>query len=611
MPEVCQICTVTTPRVPSALRATVFFLLAAPGLALVSCSTPATRPHAPTGPPPAPEKVESLPDARGVATEHFYRGKEFALSGDAACARIEFDRSLEYFREHSRPDDPDDLNFAQQLWESVSLYRTVTEGPNDQEERPPAEETPDNLIAIAPAPTPEEVEKVKAEVPAVPAAAAFDIPVVVNESVLKAIAFYQFRTPQAFAGAVKRSGRYLPLMRRILAEQGLPQDLVYVAMVESAFKPTAHSRKGAHGFWQFIEGTGKRYGLKTTKAIEERSDPVKSTHAAAAYFKELYEMFGDWHLAMAGYDAGEGKILKGLQRTGARDYWELVASNFLHRETRDYVPFVLAAALIARDPARYGFDVVPDPQLDFEIVNLDKPIDLARAAEKMGISLEDLRLLNGELRSRLTPAGVSYPLRIPPGTGEVLRAALSSLPAASAAHERRVTVRKGDTLPKLAARYRVSVADLADWNDLPQNARLRPRSALTLPPAVKTVASRVSSRGASGKIRALPTPAAAVREAASIGLPDGSRAASPPSSPTRVDIPAEGFAKVSSAGKTRSQGKARRAAAAYTVRRGDTLYRIATHFGVTVDAIQKENRLGFQDPLKIGRRLTIPRASGR
>ena len=141
-----------------------------------------------------------------------------------------------------------------------------------------------------------------------------------------------------------------------------------MAMIESAFKSNAHSRARAHGFWQFIDGTASRYGLRTTRYVDERSDPEKSTRAAARYLRDLYEMFGDWYLAMAAYDAGEGKILKGLQRLGATDYWQLAPGAFFRRETQDYVPFVIAAALISRDPASYGFDVVPDPPLRFDVV---------------------------------------------------------------------------------------------------------------------------------------------------------------------------------------------------------------------------------------------------
>src|SRR5262249_14934722 len=152
-----------------------------------------------------------------------------------------------------------------------------------------------------------------------------------------------------------------------------------------------------------------------------------------------YEMFGDWHLAMAAYDAGEGKILRGLQRTGARDYWELSAGTHLHRETRDYVPFILATALIAKDPTRYGFDVVPDPPLAWDTVRLKKPVDLGRVAQTIGVSTADLQLLNSELKTRSTPHGVGdYGLRVPPGSAPRLASRVASLPAAPDVTEKRV-----------------------------------------------------------------------------------------------------------------------------------------------------------------------------
>ncbi len=271
-------------------------------------------------------------------------------------------------------------------------------------------------------------------------------------------------------------------MRGILREEGLPEDLVYVAMVESAFKYQAHSRAAAHGFWQFIDGTGRRYGLHRTRAYDERSDPVKSTRAAAAYFRDLYEMFGDWHLAMAAYDAGEGKILKSLQRTGARDFWGLTQGSTLRRETRDYVPFVLATALIAKDPARFGFDVVPDPPLAWDAVTVKKPVDLARVAEVVGATLPDLQLLNSELKTRSTPHGLrSYDLRVPRGTAALVAARLPGFPAAPEVAEKRIIVRKGETLHRVAARAHVSVAELCDWNDLPRTARLRKGMVLVVP----------------------------------------------------------------------------------------------------------------------------------
>jgi membrane-bound lytic murein transglycosylase D len=566
--------------------------------------------------------------AQTIATDHFYKGKSLALSGDADCARAELDEALESFRLAARPGNAEDLAFADQLYESVRLYRELDPR---LPERPPAEDTHDSLVAAAPASSPEEVETVKRELGSNVEADAFDIPVTVNDRVLRAIAFYQFRTPQLFAGALQRSGRYLPTMRALLKEQGLPQDLVYVAMVESAFKSRAHSRKAAHGFWQFIDGTGRRYGLKHTRYVDERSDVVKSTLAAAAYFKDLYEMFGDWHLAMAAYDTGEGRILRGLQRTGARDYWDLASSSVLLQETRDYVPFVLAAALISKNPQRYGFDVVPDAPLAFDVVRVTKPVDLSKVAVAAGASLDELWDLNGELKTRVTPRGFAeYPLRVPAGSADVLAAKLASLPIAPDVQERRIRTKKGDTVARVAHRYGVSVAELCEWNDITKRTRLRAGTTLVL--AAKEPAPKKTRGGepaavlaeagekrpaARGEIRALPTPSSAVTSAQDIqnvaSLPQPSAAAVLPALPPRVDIPREGFVedppqRVASAATTSTS--AAPAAPEYkkivhTVKAGETLYRIAQKYGLTVDAIRRQNRLGRRTLVAAGRRLTL------
>ena len=577
--------------------------------AFAGCTT-APQAAAPSAAAPLPAVPESQA-ARDAASEHFYRGKALALAGEADCARVEFQEALETFRIASRPGDEDDLAFAGELWESVRRYEPLTDrsGPA---ERPPAEDPRDSLVATAPASTPEEVEVAKREVAEVAGKAplTFDIPVVLNEPVLRAVAFYQFRTPQAFAGALKRSGRYMDLMRGILKDEGLPQDLVYVAMVESAFKHSAHSRAAAHGFWQFISGTGRRYGLKKTRALDERSDPVKSTRAAARYFRDLYEMFGDWHLAMAAYDAGEGKVLIGLQRTGARDYWELRSGDVrLHRETRDYVPYVLAAAIISKDPARFGFDVVPDPPMSWETVRVTKPVDLARAARAGGASLEELRVLNSELTTRFTPYGVgAYDLRVPPGAAAPLRARLGSLPTAPDIAEKRIVVRKGDTLQKVAARAGVSVAELRDFNDLPGNAKLKKGSVLVVPTrsSVKPAAGSAPEREAAsiaprpqGEIRALPTTASRITQASDVGPLASSASPAPPAaaSANRVDIPAEGFVD--------EPARSVRKPVKYTVQPGDTLYRIAAKFGTSVNALLRANGMDRADVLRAGQRLTV------
>jgi membrane-bound lytic murein transglycosylase D len=329
---------------------------------------------------------------------------------------------------------------------------------------------------------------------------------------------------------------------------------------------------------------------------------------------------------MAANNAGEGRVLRGLQRTGARDYWELREAHALHRETRDYVPFFIASALIAKDPARFGFDVVPDPPLEFDVVEVPRPVALARVAREIGTAVETLRTLNGELRRPSTPHGVTrYPLRVPKGAGPILEARLESIPAAPEVRERRLKVRKGETLARFAKRNRVSIAELREANRLRPNAKLRAGQLLVVPtrfePSHTPPADLAEAADAPvlpemerGEVRALPTPSAAVVDAAALGadLPGVSVAPLPAAPlPSRVEIPRDGFEPEHVAPRPSGSGSAARTKSAalrtrHTVRRGETLFRIATHYGVSVDALRRANRIGRGHVIRPGQKLAVP-----
>ena len=215
-----------------------------------------------------------------------------------------------------------------------------------------------------------------------------DLPVELNEPVLSCIDLYQGRLRPWFETALSRGQQYLPHIREVFAEEGIPQDLAYVALVESAFKTTAYSRAKAKGVWQFISATGKRYGLAVDWWVDERSDPEKATRAAARYLKDLYALFGDWNLALAGYNAGEGKVLRAIRRYKTDDFWELRKTRGLRRETKNYVPLIHAAVVLAKAPERYGFTVTPDEPPDFERVPIEGAIDLRVIAECAGEPVE-------------------------------------------------------------------------------------------------------------------------------------------------------------------------------------------------------------------------------
>jgi membrane-bound lytic murein transglycosylase D len=314
------------------------------------------------------------------------------------------------------------------------------------------------------------------------AEATYDLPIVLNSRVLSIIEMFQDRRHDWFQDALDRSGRYAPFFREVFREEGLPEDLIYLAMVESAFKPRAVSRAGARGLWQFIRGTGRLYGLEQDFWVDDRFDPEKSTLAAARHLKDLYEDFDDWYLVMAAYNSGSGRVERAMRRAGSRDFWTLAKKRYLPRETRSYVPLILAAIVIAKNPEAYGFTPSTAVPLEHDVVRLDYPVDLETAAKAAGASVDDLKLLNPELRRWVTPMDRSdYPLRVPKGSSSAFSEAIAAIPEDERVQFGTHVVRRGDSLSQIARRYGASLQALFAANRLTTRSVIHPGQVLTVP----------------------------------------------------------------------------------------------------------------------------------
>jgi len=325
-----------------------------------------------------------------------------------------------------------------------------------------------------------------------------DLPLIVNDEVLMFLNFFQ--TPKGrdiVENGLRRSGKYRDMISRVLREEGLPQDLIYLAQAESAFQPLALSRAGARGIWQFVAYRGQQYGLRRTWWIDERQDPEKATRAAAQHLRDLYGLFGDWYLAMAAYNCGPGNVQKGIERTGYADFWELYKRNVLPRETKNYVPIIIALTLIAKDAAHYSIQADPEAPVSTDIVKPGRPIDLRLVAETIDVDLETLRLLNPSLLRMATPDDPSFELRLPKGAGERFTAEMAAIPPDKWVSWRRHRVEPGETLTSIAKKYRVTPVAIAEANNLERSAALEAGVKLTIPaaqPASETKRLLVSYR---------------------------------------------------------------------------------------------------------------------
>jgi membrane-bound lytic murein transglycosylase D len=284
---------------------------------------------------------------------------------------------------------------------------------------------------------------------------------------------------------LSRAGRYINTMKEILVQEGLPKELVFLPLIESGFNPNAYSRSRAVGPWQFVASTAKKYGLTINWWIDERRDPIKSTEAAARYLKDLYEMFNSWHLAMAAYNAGEGKVLKALSKTREDDHWILLQKKrHLKRETREYVPKFIAASLIALEPEKYGFsDIRYSEPIEFEEVTIESPVDLEVIARAAETDIETIRELNPELKRWCTPPDQAfYTIRIPRDKKERFLENISKIPKEERYSFNIHIVKKGETVSRIAKRYRLPESVLYALNPEVKIKGLRPGQEIKLPP---------------------------------------------------------------------------------------------------------------------------------
>lgn len=286
-------------------------------------------------------------------------------------------------------------------------------------------------------------------------------------AVQRNISLFTEKIKNKFSLWLSRSGKYLDLMKDILRSKNLPEDMAFLPLIESGFNPAAYSVARAVGPWQFIASTAKRYGLKIDWWRDERRDPIKSTLAAADYLKDLYDMFGSWNLAMAAYNAGEGKILKALNRTKKDDFWELTSTKYIKKETKEYVPKFVAASMIATNPDEYGFDQIDyHPPFEFDEVIINHPLDLDLAARFADTTIEVIRELNPELRRWSTPPGESsYTLRIPKGKKEMFIENLSKTPEEEWFTIEKYRVKKRDTIKKIANKTGIPINVILELNN--------------------------------------------------------------------------------------------------------------------------------------------------
>ena len=540
--------------------------LAALGVTLSAACGSNPKPQTPPPPPPvapapvpAPQPPDPITTLIETSQKHFLAGERELNLGHLERARAEFDRAVDVLLEspYGARTDARLREHFDRLVDRINAYEVTALAQGDgfvEKKYEPA--SIDELLTIATFPKPAAdtatAEAVKADL----AATEHDVPIPQNSRVLSYVELFQGRLRDYIEESLVRGSKYLPMIQNVFRAEGVPLDLAYIPIIESGFKTNALSRASAKGPWQFMKATAVEQGLKHDWYIDERSDPEKATVAAAKYLKSLHKMFdGDWHLVLAAYNGGMGRVQRAMNRSGIEDFWRLSqSSRYLPRETREYVPLILAAIIVARNPAQYGFEIATAQPMAYDTVTVDRPIDLRRVAEWTGQPVDEIQALNPELRRWTTPIKAdAYELKVPIGTAEQFNARFASAGPGDLVTLNTYTVRKGDTISTIARKLRVSRIDLAEANHLSIRSKVRVGQALVIPRAPATLLATNSKPAA-------PTAVASRPISATPAIADSGDEAAP-----RI--------------------------VTHRVRRGDTLFAIARLYDTTVDKIKALNRL--------------------
>src|SRR5579872_7271885 len=451
---------------------------------LVSQSAPVPVPVAAPEPaqPPAPdtEKAAATDSAPAQASptdvgdllmrveNEYQSGMQAYHAGQKDAAKEHFDRAFNALLDSNldiRSDDRLEQEFDRivdginQL--DIGGLAADSEAQSDAQKSEPAPIDETNEIA------PSADARVKAKAQAEIKHTRSDLPLMMTDQVAGYISYFSNRGRGTFERAFARSGRYRELMLPILKQEGVPQDLIYLAQAESGFHPLAVSRVGARGIWQFMASRARGYGLSHNMYVDDRQDPEKSTRAAARHLKDLYNQFGDWYLAMAAYNSGPGTVQAAVKRTGYADFWELYNRNVLPKETKNYVPIILAVTLMAKNPSQYGLDeVAMEHPTDSDTVTINYPVDLRLVAQCVDSTEEQLQDLNPSLLRLSTPRQGEFQLHLPAGTKDQYETAIAAIPTDMRLWWRYHSVQSGDTLASLARKYHTTVKSISEANHL-------------------------------------------------------------------------------------------------------------------------------------------------